>query len=364
MIETIEDFAAEFLENEEYSDFLMIFLSTLTTQTEDLIYLNMNDLVLEALGEFASQVENILDSVALENPTYEDLEASEVVHLPEASILKGEEIVSILIETGETQDNANYCTELLHITSFLNVERLIELEYLENKITTTDVFVSVSEKLKSGDFKNKKIEITSNGGEVYEVQFPESIFLPDDYYLLTITIYTESPFRFIDFSSSFNAGVTTNIASQFISATITRLSTFSNHQLEHLEQQIQITIPVQFEEGVSVNPCCVFVDENEFLLSGEGIIILESNLSELNIGTIKCSTDHLTSFSVTQEPVKIINSANFDQLTNVEALNSYEFYESAGKSYSLIIYLFSFLVCYCFFLNLYSIDDYLLLQRY
>jgi hypothetical protein len=62
--------------------------------------------------------------------------------------------------------------------------------------------------------------------------------------------------------------------------------------------------------------------------------------------------------------VKIINSPNFEQFANVDALNSYQVYESAGNFNFLHFNTqFSILVCDSFFFDLHPVDDSLLSSR-
>ena len=314
------------------------------TKEEELVFFNHNDLVAEALSEFSAEVENYLDSLILENATYDELDSRDISYLSEASILLGEEILGdLLLTTEQSEDATAYSEEILQIASFLDIEKAIPLNYLDNIETSNDVFVCEWTKLKESDFLDRKFEIV-DGESVYEIQFPSILNLPVDYYTLITKVWKENPFNSIDFSSSFEIGASTNLGSDFLSITLLSLSTFAHYSLDDLEEEIEITFPALYPTGEEVDPSCVYIAEGENILSGAGITLLNVILSNENTGSITCATDHLTSFSVSQEPVKIMNEANFEELANVEALESYKFYESASKSYFLSFVLVFWLV--------------------
>ena len=158
----------------------------------------------------------------------------------------------------------------------------------------------------------------------------------EEYYLGGVVEWKSNVYAWNLFIESFEKEeqALEGMATQFVDVFAYYDSNFQNMELANLEDPITIEMPVidGFLSTMEplVTPNCTYFNETGYL-STEGLEI-DYQTGDL---VVSCITNHLSSFTVTKEPVFIFENANFDTLVEVDALNTYKYYESIGNYFNI-----------------------------
>ena len=294
------------------------------------------EMALEILKNVNDMEEAELALHSLTDATFSDLNSREVDGLSISSLTSGYTTISNLLSELQTTENAE-CSSSSGEEEFEELEEIINtfskaygesLELDETETVETENFSLAISKSTSASISNTAVEVSGGDNDSnIEIQFPDTDIVTvddadEDYYLLQVVNWDYNPLESILQEEEYEIAqvLTLNLYSE---------ASFQSINVQDLQQPV--LIQWSFNPGISIDPNCTFYDSDNLKVSYEGMELVEFQQDDDFNVEMTCSTTHFTAFAVTTNPVMTIVQQNQVQtLAEVEALSSYEYYDSTG----------------------------------